>query len=102
MQEQTTTKTSTAITLDLPPEFMHLCQLDGVEPVTVLRGFIADLCGITGWLHVPRTDGYSCHGSDEREMARVYFWSVGHHWRQGHGGRPHATTERTPSTDPTA
>jgi hypothetical protein len=81
MQEQTTTET-TAITLDLPPEFVRLCQLDGVDPSTVLKGFIADLCGITGWLHVPRTDGYCRHGSDESEMARVYFWSVGHHWRQ--------------------
>ena len=31
------------ITLDLPPEFVELCQADGIKPETVLRGFIADL-----------------------------------------------------------
>lgn len=85
MQEPSTTDPQ-AITLDLPPEFVRLCQLDGVDPASVLKGFIADLCGITGWVQVPRADGYQCHGSPERQMARAYFWSVGHHWRQGHGG----------------
>ena len=28
------------ITLTLPPEFIELCKTDGVEPRTVLRGFI--------------------------------------------------------------
>ena len=77
MQEQTTTAPATAITLDLPPEFLHLCEIDGIDPAMMLRGFIADVCGITGWLHVPRTDGYASHGSDERQMARDYFWRVG-------------------------
>lgn len=77
MQEQSTTAQATAITLDLPPEFLHLCEIDGIDPAMMLRGFIADVCGITGWLHVPRTDGYASHGSDERQMARDYFWRVG-------------------------
>ena len=80
MQEPTTH----SITLDLPSEFVHLCQLDQVDPATVLRGFIADLCGITGWIRVARTDGYSSNGSDERQMARQYYYRVGYHYnRQG-------------------
>lgn len=79
MQEQTTTAPATAITLDLPPEFVRMCEIDGIDPALMLRGFIADVCGITGWLHVPRTDGYASHGSDERQMARAYFWRAGLH-----------------------
>lgn len=79
MQEQATT----AITLDLPPEFVRLCEVDGIDPALMLRGFIADVCGITGWVHVPRTDGYSSNGSDEREMARAYFWRAGLHCLRG-------------------
>ena len=79
MQEQTTTAPATAITLDLPPEFLHLCEIDGIDPALMLRGFIADVCGITGWVHVPRTDGYASHGSDECQMARAYFWRAGLH-----------------------
>lgn len=84
MQEQTTTATATAtaITLDLPPEFVRLCEIDGIDPALMLRGFIADVCGITGWLHVPRADGYASHGSDERQMARAYFWCAGLHCQQ--------------------
>jgi hypothetical protein len=37
---------STTITLELPPEFLALCEADEVAPETVLRGFIADLCAI--------------------------------------------------------
>jgi hypothetical protein len=36
---------SAHITLELPPEFVELCEGDGVAPKQVLRDFIADLCG---------------------------------------------------------
>lgn len=71
------------ITLDLPPEFIELCQNDKTDPETVLRGFIGDLCGIVNFLANPREDGYGSNGSDEREMARAYYERVGYaFWRE--------------------
>jgi hypothetical protein len=70
----------TRITLDLPAEFVALCAADGVTPELVLRGFIGDLCGIMNWADDPRPDGYSSNGSDEREMARIYYDRVGYPW----------------------
>jgi hypothetical protein len=48
-----------------------------VTPEIVLRGFIADLCGIINWHASPREDGYSSNGSDERRMAQDYYDRVG-------------------------
>ncbi len=71
------------ITLDLPQEFIALCEEDGTDPQTVIRGFIADLCGIMNWAANPREDGYSSNGSDEREKAREYYERVGYpYWKQ--------------------
>lgn len=72
--------------LDLPEEFIKLCKVDNVKPETVLRGFIADLCGIQNWVYpdpsqgrFPRPkDGYQSNGSDERLMAREYYERVGY------------------------
>lgn len=69
---------SKRITLDLPDEFIELCQDDGIEPEFVLRGFIADLAGIMNWAANPREDGYSSNGSDERRMAGEYYDRVGY------------------------
>ena len=66
------------ITLELPPEFIELCEADGVKPEIVLRGFIADLAGIVSWAANPRTDGYNSNGSDERSMAYEYYRRVGY------------------------
>ena len=72
------------ITLELPPEFIALCEADGIAPAVVLRGFIADLAEIVNWLDNPRADGYSSNGSDERRMAREYYERVGYPWwREG-------------------
>ena len=68
------------ITLELPPEFIELCQADGIEPAVVLRGFIADLCEIISRHSAPRTDGYSSNGSDERRYAMEYYERVGYPW----------------------
>lgn len=66
------------VTIELPPEFIRLCKHDGVKPEVVLRGFIADLCGIMNWAHNPRADGYSSNGSDERDLAERYYDRVGY------------------------
>lgn len=71
-------KTKRKLTIELPPEFLELCQRDGTTPETVLKGFIADLCGIMNWTSNPRTDGYSSNGSDERDLAEQYYQRVGY------------------------
>jgi len=68
------------LTLQLPPEFVELCEHDGVTPEQVLRGFIADLAEIVSWAANPRADGYSSNGSDERRMAMEYYERVGYPW----------------------
>ncbi len=69
--------------LELPKEFVDLCCKDGTLPVTVLKGFIADLCQIQNWANNPRKDGYGSNGSDEREMARAYYERVGYpYWKE--------------------
>ena len=70
----------TRLTIELPSEFIALCQGDGVQPSVVLRGFIADLCEIISWQSSLRTDGYNSNGSDERSMARAYYERVGYPW----------------------
>lgn len=71
-------KRKTKLTLELPAEFIELCEADGVTPEMVLRGFIADLAGIMNWQASPRQDGYSSNGSDERMMAQAYYERVGY------------------------
>jgi hypothetical protein len=53
---------STTLTLELPPEFLGLCEADEVAPETVLHGFIAGLCQLS-------TYDYRGIGSDERMLA---------------------------------
>ena len=69
---------STTISLELPAEFLELCEGDGVAPETVLRGFIADLCAIQNYARDPREDGYQSNGSDERMLAQQYYDRVGY------------------------
>jgi hypothetical protein len=61
------------LSLDLPGEYRRFCQDCGLEPATVLRGFIADLCSLHNMTVCPREDGYSSNGSDERDIAKDYF-----------------------------
>ena len=58
------------LTIDLPEELLILCDSDMTTPETVLRGFIADLCGIMNWASAPRSDGYSSNGSDGKRCSR--------------------------------
>ncbi|QDQ28330.1 hypothetical protein FNU76_19335 [Chitinimonas arctica] len=53
------------------------------EPEIVLRGFVADVCGIMNWASSPRKDGYSSNGSDERSMAYEYYHRVGYPYWKG-------------------
>lgn len=76
-------KRKTKLTIDLPIEFIELCEGDGVTPETVLRGFIADLCGLHNYVAAPRQDGYSSNGSDERSMAQDYYERVGYPYWKG-------------------
>jgi hypothetical protein len=73
-------KRRNTVTIELPPEFIERCRRDQVTPETVLRGFIADLCGIMNWANNPRADGYSSNGSDERRRAEEYYERVGYRW----------------------
>ena len=66
------------ISVALAAEFVELCERDKVQPETVLRGFIADLCGLMNWVRNPRADGYSSNGSDERDLAEHYYDRVGY------------------------
>jgi hypothetical protein len=70
------------LTIALPFEMIRLCDDDSVEPQVVLRGFIADLCGLMNWARDPRPDGYSSNGSDERDRAEQYYDRVGYSWRR--------------------
>jgi hypothetical protein len=64
---------TTSIQVPIPPEFEELCKEVGLSPLEVLRGFIADVCGILNYAATPRADGFSSNGSDERDMAAEYF-----------------------------
>lgn len=75
-----TRRNPSRLTIELPPEFIELCQADNVTPELVLRGFIADLAGIMNWAASPRADGYSSNGSDERRMAQAYYERAGYSW----------------------
>jgi hypothetical protein len=61
------------IELAVPPEFSELCESRGMTAEDVLRGFIADLCGLQNYKANPREDGYSSNGSDERTLANDWF-----------------------------
>jgi len=76
-------KRKNKLAIELPAEFIELCEADGVTPEIVLRGFIADLAGIMNWTAAPRADGYSSNGSDERDMAQAYYERVGYpYWNK--------------------
>jgi hypothetical protein len=61
------------IEMAVPPEFSELCESRGLTAEEVLRGFIADLCGLQNEVANPREDGYSSNGSDERRIAGEWF-----------------------------
>ena len=62
------------LTLNLPDEFLQLCEEVGTTPATILEGFIADLCDL-------RERPYITNGSDERDLAEEYFDRCGYRFR---------------------
>lgn len=62
-----------AVSIDIPPEFWNLADHYGQDPVSILRGFIADACGLKNAVGNPRCDHYSSNGSDERRLAGDYL-----------------------------
>ncbi|HEY9681058.1 MAG TPA: hypothetical protein V6C86_05685 [Oculatellaceae cyanobacterium] len=95
------TRAKRNVTLQLPPEFIELCKHDLVCPSLILRGFIADLCGIMNWASDPRIDGYSSNGSDERDFARQYYDRVGYSY-EGEWRRQNETDRKIPCAKPTS
>ena len=59
------------LTIELPDEFLELCEEVKTPPAAVLRGFIADLCDL-------RSGDYHTNGSDERDLAERYFERCGY------------------------
>jgi hypothetical protein len=67
------TQDTQTLVIDIPREFIDLCEKSRLHPNTVLPGFIVDLCDLMNWAYCPGEDDYSSHGSDERRMAQLYF-----------------------------
>jgi hypothetical protein len=65
-----------ALEIRLAPEFDDWCARHQLDPVNVLRTFIADVCGITDSRRRPREDGYCSSGAHERFLAREYVRRV--------------------------
>jgi hypothetical protein len=62
-----------SVQIDLPRELLNLAAACQLQPVMILREFIANLCGLRNLCACPREDGYSSNGSDERDLAQEYF-----------------------------
>jgi hypothetical protein len=60
-------------TVDVPQEFISLCERYNLSVEDVFRGFMADACGLQNYLVNPRVDQFSSNGSDERDMAQDYL-----------------------------
>lgn len=69
------------LTIDVPPEFVRLCEEFKATPLKVIRGFIADAASLHNYVIEPRADGYSSNGSDERMMAYGYIDRAYGMWR---------------------
>jgi hypothetical protein len=61
-----------ALEMGIAPEFDDWCARHHLDAVSVLRTFIADVCGITNSRRRPREDGYCSSGAHERFLAREY------------------------------
>lgn len=64
---------SVELKLAIPVEFTDLCESRGMSPQDVLKGLIADICGLKNYFVLPREDGYCSNGSDERMYAEQWF-----------------------------
>lgn len=57
----------------IPPEFDALCTEYKQDVESVVRGFIADTCGLKNEVSAPRIDGFSTNGIDARAQAHAYL-----------------------------
>lgn len=64
---------TTPVTIEVPEELDQLAQEYGLTVENLIRGFIADVCGLESSENLPRADGYVTHGSDERMLARAWL-----------------------------
>lgn len=55
------------LVIQLPTEFLELCELDLVTPECVLRGFIADQCSMSN------SNNFRSGSIDDRDRARGYY-----------------------------
>lgn len=78
---QVVRKDTQRASLEIPQEFRFLCEQYALSPEQALRGFIADACGLHNLCILPREDGYTSNGSDERLLASQY-WTRAYSWRQ--------------------
>lgn len=58
-----------SVSIPIPRSFAYLCEAAEVSPETVLKGLIADLCGLENC----EDSDFRSHGSDERSAARGWF-----------------------------
>lgn len=64
---------SLPVRLAVPPEFFDLADRYGLDVEDILRGFIADACGLDSPVDNPRADGYCSNGNDEKMLAEGYL-----------------------------
>jgi hypothetical protein len=70
------------LVLAIPPEFETLCDTYRHDVESVLRGFIADACGLKNEVSAPRIDGFSSNGSEEHARAYAYLEHSYGIWRE--------------------
>lgn len=64
---------SEPIELSIPPEMVDLCQSRGLTVEQVLRGLMADLCGLQSSPVLPREDGFASQGVVEQVKAMQWL-----------------------------
>jgi hypothetical protein len=65
--------------IQLPDEFLELCDYDLVSPEKVLRDFIADLCDLSESHCTAGAQSYVTNGAADRDRARAYYERI-HAW----------------------
>lgn len=68
------------LTIQLPDDFLDLCDYDMVSPEKVLCDFIADLCNITDRQPEHGAENYITNKSGDRDRAQVYYDRI-HGWQ---------------------
>jgi hypothetical protein len=64
------------LVLPLPREFLDYCRDRRVEPLTILRGFVSNVCSLSSVFERPREDDYRHDGSRACELATSYMQCI--------------------------